>query len=87
MGKGSFNFALVVSKKSGSDGMLVQQDMLVFGTPRCERRGASRREGMWNTLLGDLDHPIGAPPCFTLAAAFCSFWASVSRQSRADLHK
>ena len=52
------------------------------------------RQGMWNTLLGDLDDPIGAftnggrsTVLHTLAAAFCSFWASVSRQSRADLHK
>ena len=52
------------------------------------------RQGMWNTLLGDLDDPIGAfmnggrsIVLHTLAAAFCSFLASVSRQSRADLHK
>ena len=52
------------------------------------------RQGMWDTLLGDLDDPIGAimnggrsTVLHTLAEAFCASLASVSRQSRADLHK
>ena len=85
MGKGSFNFAPAFGKKSGSDGSLFNKICwsLEHPDPSAEALHAEQllRQGMWNTLLGDLDDPIGAfmnggrsTVLHTLAAAFCFFW-------------